>query len=80
MVAQLKEINSMLSYFPKPLNSKLHKDKLIEIFLQIVLVGWKHTMTCANFKPLKYSMEELVEYLKGVECLEAKNPLERNNN
>eukprot|EP00957_Ditylum_brightwellii_P086512 6582357-Ditylum_brightwellii.AAC.1 len=25
-------------------------------------------------------MEELVEYLKGVKCLETKNPLERNNN
>eukprot|EP00957_Ditylum_brightwellii_P081321 6185993-Ditylum_brightwellii.AAC.1 len=36
-------------------------------------------MACANFKPLKHSMEELVEYLKGDKHLETKNPLERNN-
>eukprot|EP00957_Ditylum_brightwellii_P064390 4887247-Ditylum_brightwellii.AAC.1 len=41
--------------------------------------GWKCTMTCANFKPLKSSVEELVECLKGVEHSETKNPLERNN-
>eukprot|EP00957_Ditylum_brightwellii_P042769 3238642-Ditylum_brightwellii.AAC.1 len=35
-------------------------------------------MKCANFKPLKYSMEELVEYLKEVEYLKTKNPPKRN--
>eukprot|EP00957_Ditylum_brightwellii_P136162 10384585-Ditylum_brightwellii.AAC.1 len=34
---------------------------------------------CANFKPLEYSMEELVEYLEGVECSEIKNPPEKNS-
>eukprot|EP00957_Ditylum_brightwellii_P174994 13323532-Ditylum_brightwellii.AAC.1 len=36
-------------------------------------------MTCANFKPLKHFMEELVEYLEGVEHSETENPPERNN-
>eukprot|EP00957_Ditylum_brightwellii_P158546 12068362-Ditylum_brightwellii.AAC.1 len=35
-------------------------------------------MMCANLKPLKASMEELVEYLEGVERSEIKNPLGRN--
>eukprot|EP00957_Ditylum_brightwellii_P161876 12324645-Ditylum_brightwellii.AAC.1 len=47
--------------------------------LQEINMGWKHTMRCTNFKPLKYSMEELVEYLEGVERLETKNPPEINN-
>ena len=36
-------------------------------------------MMCANFKPLEHSMEELVEYLKGVKHSEIKNPPEKNN-
>eukprot|EP00957_Ditylum_brightwellii_P204470 15339411-Ditylum_brightwellii.AAC.1 len=35
-------------------------------------------MMCANFKPLEASMEELGEYLKGVECSEIKNPPDSN--
>eukprot|EP00957_Ditylum_brightwellii_P009819 740755-Ditylum_brightwellii.AAC.1 len=35
-------------------------------------------MTCANFKPLEATMEELVEYLEGVECSETENPPKRN--
>eukprot|EP00957_Ditylum_brightwellii_P124233 9469664-Ditylum_brightwellii.AAC.1 len=69
----------MLPYFLQPLNSKLLEDKLEEIVLQLIPVGWKHMMTCANFKPLKHSMEELVEYLKGVKCSITKNPPERHN-
>eukprot|EP00957_Ditylum_brightwellii_P110737 8445196-Ditylum_brightwellii.AAC.1 len=36
-------------------------------------------MTCANFKPLEHSMEELVEYLKRAKFLETENPPKRNN-
>eukprot|EP00957_Ditylum_brightwellii_P140927 10734721-Ditylum_brightwellii.AAC.1 len=78
MVAQLREINSMLLYFSQPLNAKLPEDELVEIFLQLIPAGWKRTMTCANFKPLKHSMEELVENLKEVKHLETKNPPEWN--
>ena len=35
-------------------------------------------MTCANFKPLEATMEELVKYLEGVERSETENPSERN--
>ena len=35
-------------------------------------------MMCANFKPLKASMEELIEYFKGVERSEIENPPDRN--
>ena len=35
-------------------------------------------MTCANFKPLEATMEELVEYLEGVKRSETENPPERN--
>eukprot|EP00957_Ditylum_brightwellii_P137438 10478377-Ditylum_brightwellii.AAC.1 len=79
MVAWLQEINSMLPYFSQPSNSKLPEDNLVEIVLQLIPVGWKRTMTCANFKPLEHSMEELVEYLEGVKCSEIKNPPEKNN-
>eukprot|EP00957_Ditylum_brightwellii_P114399 8721899-Ditylum_brightwellii.AAC.1 len=79
VVAQLCEINSMLPYFSQPSNSKLPEDELVEIDLQLIPAGWKRTMTWANFKPLKHSMEELVEYLAGVECSEIKNPPEKNN-
>eukprot|EP00957_Ditylum_brightwellii_P027206 2056526-Ditylum_brightwellii.AAC.1 len=51
----------------------------MEIVLQLIPAGWKCTMTCANFKPLEYSMDELVEYLEGVECLEIEGPPEKNN-
>eukprot|EP00957_Ditylum_brightwellii_P081714 6216486-Ditylum_brightwellii.AAC.1 len=68
----------MLPYFLPPLNSKLPEDKLGEIILYLVPVGWKRTMTCANFKPLDASMEELAEYLEGVERSEIKNPPDRN--
>eukprot|EP00957_Ditylum_brightwellii_P170473 12976190-Ditylum_brightwellii.AAC.1 len=68
-----------VAIFPQPLNSKLPEDELVEIVLQLIPAGWKRTMMCANFKPLKNSMEELVEYLKGVKHLETKNHLERNN-
>eukprot|EP00957_Ditylum_brightwellii_P077448 5884684-Ditylum_brightwellii.AAC.1 len=33
VVVRLPEINSMLPYFPQPLNSKLPEDGLIEIIL-----------------------------------------------
>eukprot|EP00957_Ditylum_brightwellii_P095881 7305477-Ditylum_brightwellii.AAC.1 len=69
----------MLPYFPLPTNSKQPEDELIEIVIQLILAGWNHTMMGANFKSLEPSMEELVEYLKGVECLETKNPPKRNN-
>eukprot|EP00957_Ditylum_brightwellii_P163019 12413572-Ditylum_brightwellii.AAC.1 len=69
----------MLLYFPQPLNSKLSEDELVESVLQLIPSGWKHTMTCANLKPLKDSMEELVEYLEGVKCSEIENPPKRNN-
>eukprot|EP00957_Ditylum_brightwellii_P039162 2961963-Ditylum_brightwellii.AAC.2 len=36
-------------------------------------------MTRANFKPLEATMEELVEYLEGVECSETENPTKRNS-
>eukprot|EP00957_Ditylum_brightwellii_P191821 14603034-Ditylum_brightwellii.AAC.1 len=80
VVAQLREINSMLPYFPQPLNSELPENKLVEIVLQLIPAGWKRKMTCTNFKPCKHSMEELVEYFKGVKCSETENPPERNNN
>eukprot|EP00957_Ditylum_brightwellii_P092283 7026118-Ditylum_brightwellii.AAC.1 len=35
-------------------------------------------MTCANFKPLEATMEELVKYLEGVKCSETENPPKRN--
>eukprot|EP00957_Ditylum_brightwellii_P141904 10810752-Ditylum_brightwellii.AAC.1 len=35
-------------------------------------------MTCANFKPLEATMEELVKYLKGVKRSETENPPKRN--
>eukprot|EP00957_Ditylum_brightwellii_P075890 5768275-Ditylum_brightwellii.AAC.1 len=35
-------------------------------------------MTCANFKLLEATMEELVKYLEGVERSETENPPERN--
>eukprot|EP00957_Ditylum_brightwellii_P031087 2355050-Ditylum_brightwellii.AAC.1 len=78
VVAMLQEINSMLPYFPPPLNSKLLEDELVEIILQHIPVGWKCTMTCAIFKPLEASMEELIKYLKGVKRLEIENPPGRN--
>eukprot|EP00957_Ditylum_brightwellii_P180571 13755070-Ditylum_brightwellii.AAC.1 len=79
VVARLREINSMLPYFPQPSNPKLPEDKLIEIILQRIPAGWKRTMTCANFKPLKHSMEELVEFFKGAKCLEIENPPKKND-
>eukprot|EP00957_Ditylum_brightwellii_P090581 6898797-Ditylum_brightwellii.AAC.1 len=69
----------MLLYFPPPLDSKLPEDKLVEIVLCLIPVGWKRTMMCANFKPIEHSMEELVEYLEGVEHSENKNPPKRSN-
>eukprot|EP00957_Ditylum_brightwellii_P112460 8573801-Ditylum_brightwellii.AAC.1 len=68
----------MLPYFPQPSNSKLPEDKLVEIILRLIPVGWKRTMTCANFKPLEATMEELVKYLEGVEHSETENPPKRN--
>ena len=68
----------MLPYFPQPLNSKLPEDKLVEIILQLIPMGWKCMMTCANFKPLKATMEELVKYLEGVKRSETENPPKRN--
>eukprot|EP00957_Ditylum_brightwellii_P203225 15333757-Ditylum_brightwellii.AAC.1 len=65
VVAWLQKINSMLPYFPLPSNSKLLEDDLAKIILWLIPMGWKCTMACANFKPLKYSMEELVEYLES---------------
>eukprot|EP00957_Ditylum_brightwellii_P107952 8234713-Ditylum_brightwellii.AAC.1 len=79
VVAQLQKINSLLPYLPQSSNSKLPEDKLVEIDLWLIPVGWKCTIMCANFKPLKHFMEELVEYLKGVKCSETKNPTEINN-
>eukprot|EP00957_Ditylum_brightwellii_P003421 259356-Ditylum_brightwellii.AAC.2 len=36
-------------------------------------------MICANFKPLKHYLKELLAHLEGVEWLENKNPPKRNN-
>eukprot|EP00957_Ditylum_brightwellii_P089582 6823152-Ditylum_brightwellii.AAC.1 len=69
----------MLLYVTLPLDSKLPEDKPLKIVLQLIPAGWKCTMICANFKPLEHSMEELVEYLKGVEYSENKNPPKRSN-
>eukprot|EP00957_Ditylum_brightwellii_P098126 7476405-Ditylum_brightwellii.AAC.1 len=69
----------MLPYFPQPSNSNLLEDELVDIVPQLIPAGWKYTMTCVNFKPLKHSMEKLVEYLNGVKHLETKNHPERNN-
>ena len=79
VVAWLQEINSMLPYFPQPLSSKLLEDELMEIVLWPIPAGWKCMMMCANFKPLEHSMEELVEYLKGVKRLKIKNSPEKNS-
>eukprot|EP00957_Ditylum_brightwellii_P189987 14463702-Ditylum_brightwellii.AAC.1 len=48
------------------------------MILCLIPTGWKRTMTCANFKPLEASMEELVKYLEGVERLEIKSLPDRN--
>eukprot|EP00957_Ditylum_brightwellii_P208197 15356265-Ditylum_brightwellii.AAC.1 len=59
--------------------AQLPEDELVDIVLWLIPVGWKCMMMCTNSKPLEHSIEELVEYLKGVECLENENSPERSN-